>query len=460
MEQLPNVGRVFHIRMVAMLTMLGIADIALLVYAAESVLLEGPSVMLMFASEYLILLATLWATTVKYGLNVIDLRSEEPWEGKSMKVLYVDIVTGPPASLLSCADRSDFLKLVTYVAFCALILTFYGFPLNTFRDVYMTARSFTIRIRDLMRYHEATRDMDQRYPNATAAEMQGDRTCIICREDMDAPAAGPDQPAAPPAADAPAPAPAAAPRTSAGNTTPKKLPCGHVFHFNCLRSWLERQQSCPTWSVALIKTALTTQSTIGLAAGCDAEARRRSGAGATAAGAGRGAESARGRERVGGIAAVRGTAALARPRRASSPAGARSRARSRRWRCCCSCRPCTGGGTECGAGATGRRCARSVGPAHARALGVRHLDRRRDDVAGRRSGNVCPAVDDPPRRQPARAVPHAAASRATRLCQHSRSQPSVAPSRSVRYAALFVLAGRAVVQPSVGRSTTDARPVG
>ena len=98
MEQLPNVGRVFHVRMVAMLTVLGLADIALLVYAAESVLLEGPSVMLMFASEYLILLATLWATTIKYILNVIDLRSEEPWEGKSMKVLYVDIVTGPSAS--------------------------------------------------------------------------------------------------------------------------------------------------------------------------------------------------------------------------------------------------------------------------------------------------------------------------------------------------------------------------
>jgi E3 ubiquitin-protein ligase synoviolin len=30
------------------------------------------------------------------------------------------------------------------------------------------------------------------------------------------------------------------------NITPKKLPCGHIFHFYCLRSWLERQQSCPT----------------------------------------------------------------------------------------------------------------------------------------------------------------------------------------------------------------------
>lgn len=27
---------------------------------------------------------------------------------------------------------------------------------------------------------------------------------------------------------------------------PKKLPCGHILHFGCLRSWLERQQVCPT----------------------------------------------------------------------------------------------------------------------------------------------------------------------------------------------------------------------
>lgn len=41
----------------------------------------------------------------------------------------------------------------------------------------------------------------------------GDATCIICREEMSA---------------------------------AKKLPCGHFFHVHCLRSWLERQQTCPT----------------------------------------------------------------------------------------------------------------------------------------------------------------------------------------------------------------------
>ena len=26
----------------------------------------------------------------------------------------------------------------------------------------------------------------------------------------------------------------------------KKLPCNHIFHTSCLRSWFQRQHTCPT----------------------------------------------------------------------------------------------------------------------------------------------------------------------------------------------------------------------
>jgi len=80
----------------------------------------------------------------------------------------------------------DFLKLTTYLVFFTLIITFYGLPLNIVRDVYITARSFITRLRALRRYQTATRNMDQRYPDATEEEMaaMSDRTCIICREEM------------------------------------------------------------------------------------------------------------------------------------------------------------------------------------------------------------------------------------------------------------------------------------
>ena len=54
------------------------------------------------------------------------------------------------------------------------------------------------------------------FPDATEADLaRCDNICIICREEM----------------------------TMA--TVNKKLPCSHVFHVHCLRSWMERQQNCP-----------------------------------------------------------------------------------------------------------------------------------------------------------------------------------------------------------------------
>lgn len=122
---------------------------------------------------------------------------------------------------------------------------FYGMPIHIIRDVALTIRSFYKRINDFIRYRQATRDMNARYPDATSDEISGEDVCIICREDM--------HPWQPPSSEQFDP-------TYSNNENdnhhtnltlnerlrPKKLPCGHVLHFSCLRSWLERQQNCPT----------------------------------------------------------------------------------------------------------------------------------------------------------------------------------------------------------------------
>lgn len=116
-------------------------------------------------------------------------------------------------------SRADFIKLATYLVFFAAMAFYYAVPLNLLRDIFMTGRSFITRVGALIRYHTATRNMDERYPNATEEEMSSmnDRTCIICREEMvAAPARDGVAPAAEPAApDGP-------------NTTPRVLAEEHL----------------------------------------------------------------------------------------------------------------------------------------------------------------------------------------------------------------------------------------
>lgn len=117
---------------------------------------------------------------------------------------------------------------------------FYGMPIHIIRDVAITIRSFYKRITDFVRYRHATRDMNERYPDATAAEITREDVCIICREEM-RPWGRPNQPGVPAAG-----ADRIASQSVDERLRPKKLPCGHILHFACLRSWLERQQNCPT----------------------------------------------------------------------------------------------------------------------------------------------------------------------------------------------------------------------
>ncbi|TPX66256.1 hypothetical protein SpCBS45565_g04588 [Spizellomyces sp. 'palustris'] len=239
MEQAPNPSVGWHVRMQTITAILAAIDLAMIVYAVQYTRTRGPSMMIIFGFEYTILLSLVLSTFVKYLLHSYDLRRNRPWEEKSIYIFYVDLM-------------HDFEKLVTYFCFFGIVVYYYSLPLHIVRDLYMTLRSFIHRCRDLIQYRRATANMNERYPDATPEELSAtDRVCIICREEMDIAGDNVGQ-AAPvnngqPRARAGGRGPAAGgPRPIAHPDTPKKLYCGHIFHFHCLRSWLERQQSCPT----------------------------------------------------------------------------------------------------------------------------------------------------------------------------------------------------------------------
>lgn len=116
MQQAPRVTALFHARMLATLFILCNIYVALIFYTCEHILLRGPSVMAMFASEvskynkhhtfnvadpdialqYIILYCSLGAMIWKYAIETLDriTLSDAEWETKSMWLFYGDLVFG------------------------------------------------------------------------------------------------------------------------------------------------------------------------------------------------------------------------------------------------------------------------------------------------------------------------------------------------------------------------------
>ncbi|CAN0909338.1 ERAD-associated E3 ubiquitin-protein ligase HRD1A [Linum grandiflorum] len=201
-ETTPSVPMRSQVRIVSFLGFLLVLD-SLFLYSNIKYLIDTrqASVSLFFAFEYMILATTTVSTFVKYVFYVSDMLMEGQWERKAVYTFYLELIR-------------DLLHLSMYICFFLVIFMNYGVPLHLIRELYETFRNFKIRVADYLRYRKIASNMNDRFPDATPEELDvSDATCIICREEM---------------------------------TTAKKLVCGHLFHVHCLRSWLERQHTCPT----------------------------------------------------------------------------------------------------------------------------------------------------------------------------------------------------------------------
>ncbi|KAF3004813.1 E3 ubiquitin-protein ligase hrd1 [Curvularia kusanoi] len=262
-QQPPANPRLFHARLASSLTLSVFFDVFMTQYCVSSILSAArPGVMVMFGFEYVLLAIASISTLMRYGLSLVELaitqRQEKArdearriareqarqqaaadgadapaevddddddtdvpgWEEKGRWVFYLDLAT-------------DFVKASVYLGFFTVLMTFYGIPIHIMRDLFMSIRSLIKRINDFIQYRNATRDMNTRYPDASESDLSRENICIVCREEM--------RPWAPPGAEGAEPG-----RRVDERQRPKKLPCGHILHFSCLRSWLERQQVCPT----------------------------------------------------------------------------------------------------------------------------------------------------------------------------------------------------------------------
>ncbi|XP_031950774.1 E3 ubiquitin-protein ligase synoviolin isoform X2 [Corvus moneduloides] len=215
MERSPNISWLFHFRIVSLMFLLGILDFLFVSHAYHSILTRGASVQLVFGFEYAILMTMVLTIFIKYVLHSIDLQNENPWDNKAVFMLYTELFTG-------------LIKVLLYMAFMTIMIKVHTFPLFAIRPMYLAMRQFKKAVTDAIMSRRAIRNMNTLYPDATPEELQAmDNVCIICREEM--------------------------------VTGAKRLPCNHIFHTSCLRSWFQRQQTCPTCRMDVLRASLPAQ---------------------------------------------------------------------------------------------------------------------------------------------------------------------------------------------------------
>nr|CAG4636899.1 EOG090X03TK [Ceriodaphnia reticulata]SVE72853.1 EOG090X03TK [Ceriodaphnia reticulata] len=209
MERSPIISWVFHFRVTSLLFVLGALDWHFIQVAYQATLTQGASVQLVFGFEYAILLTMVAMVTVKYALHTYDINRENPWEDKAVFLLYAELAIG-------------FIKVILYMMFMLIMIRVYTLPLFAVRPMYLAMRSFKKALSDVILSRRAIRNLNTLYPDATAEDLANtDTVCIICREEM--------------------------------VTGAKKLPCNHIFHATCLRSWFQRQQTCPTCRLEVLR---------------------------------------------------------------------------------------------------------------------------------------------------------------------------------------------------------------
>ncbi|CAK7270015.1 E3 ubiquitin-protein ligase hrd1 [Sporothrix epigloea] len=252
-QQPPTNPRLFHTRLIVSLCLSLVYDVWLLYYAVSTVIDQArPDMMVLFLFEFAVLLITSVHTMLRYGITLLDtsivkrqtqerlqerrrrvrevreeaLRRRQEAKAAAEAAAATSQIGGEEA--LDAAEQEENEPLLEEEDVDEMDIEVAGWEAKGHYILGLdlwTARSFIKRLGAMLKYRQAIKDMN-RYNDATEEDLARENTCIICREDMHVWA--PND------------------RARVERTRPKKLPCGHILHLGCLKSWMERQQVCPT----------------------------------------------------------------------------------------------------------------------------------------------------------------------------------------------------------------------
>ncbi|XP_035680192.1 E3 ubiquitin-protein ligase AMFR-like isoform X2 [Branchiostoma floridae] len=194
-------------------------------------------------AECLLLFIKTTYVIVRYAIHLYDVTNIGTWENRGTYVYYSELVMELTALIV---DFCHHLHMLTY-RWLRIFWRYHLFvrsdssgkekllptrELRLWGNIFLSMASLVIcmqlrylfheiqrRMRKHSNYLRVVNGMEARFPSATQEELTANNDdCAICWDHMD---------------------------------TAKKLPCGHLFHTSCLRSWLEHDTSCPTCRMSL-----------------------------------------------------------------------------------------------------------------------------------------------------------------------------------------------------------------
>ncbi|XP_033972183.1 E3 ubiquitin-protein ligase AMFR-like [Trematomus bernacchii] len=163
------------------------------------------------AAECLLVTVRTGHVIMRYSIHLWDLNHPGTWENKGTYVYYTDFVMELAMLFLDLMHHIHMLLFGNiWLSMASLVI---------FMQLRYLFHEVQRRVRRHKNYLRVINNMEARFAVATAEELTAnDDDCAICWDTM---------------------------------VTARRLPCGHLFHNSCLRSWLEQDTSCPTCRTSL-----------------------------------------------------------------------------------------------------------------------------------------------------------------------------------------------------------------
>ncbi|XP_022064738.1 E3 ubiquitin-protein ligase AMFR [Acanthochromis polyacanthus] len=172
---------------------------------------HGMHTLSFMAAECLLVTVRTGHVIMRYSIHLWDLNHPGTWESKGTYVYYTDFIMELAMLFLDLMHHIHMLLFGNiWLSMASLVI---------FMQLRYLFHEVQRRIRRHKNYLRVINNMEARFAVATAEELAAnDDDCAICWDTM---------------------------------LTARKLPCGHLFHNSCLRSWLEQDTSCPTCRTSL-----------------------------------------------------------------------------------------------------------------------------------------------------------------------------------------------------------------